>query len=227
MNPFLLLVAELILLFLLAGKINRSLYIFFMKLTKNTSTAVSLMSLLYLPGTIVHELAHLLVAEILRVPTGNISFTPKINEKGDRLDAQMGSVEVAKVDPVRKYLVGLAPLFFGLIALYLTVWLFQRFWPQTANYYQQAGLIIVSAYLLFSISNNMFSSQKDLEGFWVFALIMGLFLVTLYLVGVRFELTGRSLETTLIVTNHLNQTLLVVLGINIILVLLNRLIFKN
>lgn len=227
MNPFFLLVIELIILFLMARNINRSLFTLFFKLTKSRESAISLLSLLFLPGTIVHELSHLIVAEVLRVPTGKISFTPKINQAGEKVDAQIGSLEVAKVDPVRKYLVGLSPLFFGLFFLSLIVWLFQRFWPQTTSIYQQGGLVILAGYLLFAISNNMFSSSKDLEGFWMFVLVITLLIAVLYLTGVKIILTGQVLELALKVTGGLINTLTIVLGINTLLVLINRLFFKN
>lgn len=227
MNPFLLLVIELVFLFLLTRSINRSLYALFLKLTGKSESAIGILSLLYLPGTAVHELAHLIVAEVLRVPTGRISFSPKIDQEDNKLDVQTGSLEVAKVDPVRKYLVGWAPLFFGLGMLSLIVWTFQHFWPQTSTIYQQAGLVILAGCLLFSISNNMFSSSKDLEGFWMFALVIALLIAALYLTGVKIVLTGQALELTLKIATGLTKTLAIVLGVNTLLVLINRLIFKN
>jgi len=227
MNQFLLLLAELTILFFLSKSINRSLFTLFFKLTKSRESAIGLLSLLFLPGTAVHELSHLIVAEVLRVPTGKISFSPKINQVGEKVDAQIGSLEVAKVDPLRKYLVGLAPLFFGLAVLSLIIWLFQRFWPQTTSIYQQAGLAILAGYLLFAVSNNMFSSTKDLEGFWMLALVVFLLILALYLTGIKIILTGPALELLFKVTSGLTKTLAVVLGVNALTVIINRLFIKN
>ncbi len=226
MKLFLLLILELILLYALTRSINRSLYIFLFKLAKNRDIAIGLFSLLSLPGTIIHELAHLIMAEALRVPTGKISFTPKVAIDGTKHDIQIGSLEVAKVDLVRKYLVGLAPLFLGLAMLSLIIWTFGYIWPQTTSIYQQGGLVILAGYLLFSISNNMFSSAKDLEGFWMFAFVVGLFLIAFYLSGVQLVVTGQALEFTLKIVQNLTQTLAVVLGVNSLLVIFNRLLNK-
>jgi lysylphosphatidylglycerol synthetase-like protein (DUF2156 family) len=73
----------------------------------------------------------------------------------------------------------------------------------------------------------MFSSSKDLEGFWIFALVIALLVLVLYLTGVKITLSGQALELLIKILIGLNKTLAIVLGINIFLVLINRLLFKN
>jgi hypothetical protein len=67
-------------------------------------------SLIYLwamPGTVLHEAAHLIACLILRVPVGRIElFRPRRSLAGITL----GQVEHAKCDPLRMALVAVAPL---------------------------------------------------------------------------------------------------------------------
>jgi hypothetical protein len=63
---------------------------------------------LALPGTVIHEGAHLLACLALRVPVGQVRlFWPQRTPEGDVV---LGGVSHARVDPVRQTLISIAPL---------------------------------------------------------------------------------------------------------------------
>jgi len=159
---FVLLFVEIIILFLLSRSMSRTLSRFM---------SINLLSFLFLPGIIIHELSHLFVAAILFVSVGNMEFTPKKDGNGVKL----GSVEIAKTDPVRRSIIGFAPVFVGFMLVIGIVYLFSAnilsstdsvldLFFQNKNPYIFIAVILVLAYLLFTVSNTMFSSRADMEG---------------------------------------------------------------
>jgi len=127
-------------------------------------TAVTL-----LPGTIIHELSHWLTAELLGVPTGEITLIPRFEEG---LELKMGSVAIAKKDPFRRTLIGLAPLFTGLTLISVAAYFLP--FPVWSNFNLFPHSLLVIA--IFLVSNTMFSSKKDLEvavPFFLFLLLAG------------------------------------------------------
>jgi len=159
------------------------------------------------PGTVIHELAHLFAAEILRVPTGKLTLVP---ENIRETHIKSGSVAIAETDPFRRYAIGLAPLFTGVVAISAISYLLSL----SMNH---ELITILYFYLLFAVSNSMFSSPEDLKGFIPFTLVLGLFVAAGYMLGIRFELTGEVLEvvtrTLTTLTNSLTMVLLVNLGL--------------
>jgi len=83
-------------------------------LTGSQSVAMWLFWVLFLPGTLLHEFSHWLVAVLLRVKTSKFSLWPKVKRGGQ---LQLGSVQVDVADPFRHSLIGLAPLIFGSLAV--------------------------------------------------------------------------------------------------------------
>jgi hypothetical protein len=64
-----------------------------------------------LPGVVVHELSHWLMASLLGVRVRKLTIGPV--RKGRSRRVSLGSIRVGKVDPVRASLIGLAPLLGG------------------------------------------------------------------------------------------------------------------
>lgn len=158
---------ELLLLFFLSRSTSIALSKVFHAFTKSYQATVRFLAVLYLPGTILHELAHLLMAGVLFVPVGDLEVIPKIEGSS----VQLGSVQIAKTDPFRRMLIGVAPIIFGLGAIFAIFFFFQMFFP-TPNWWQIALLL----YAVFVFANTMFSSKKDVEG-------MFSFLLTILIVG--------------------------------------------
>jgi hypothetical protein len=124
-------------------------------------------------------------------------------------------------------LIGFAPVFFGIAALVLIMWVFQYFWPDITDQLTQVLFVALMAYLLFSVSNNMFSSRKDLEGFIFVAPILALIAVSAYIAGFRLTLTGEALAVTTQILTGLTKALGIVTVLNFIFLLLNRLLVHN
>lgn len=121
---------------------------------------VNTLAVIFLPGTIIHELAHLLFAGVMLVPVGEINVVPEIEGQ----TVKLGSVQISKTDPLRRSIVGVAPVLFGLILIF-SIFLLVPIGDSALPWWQTA----LALYLLFEIGNTMFSSKKDLEGTIIFA----------------------------------------------------------
>jgi hypothetical protein len=152
-------IGELILLFFLSQLITKSLSSIFLKITKSSRATIYLLSFLFLPGVIIHELAHVLAASLLFVRVGNMEFVPVITD--DRV--KLGGVQIEKTGPFRRALIGLAPVFIGGIILLISLFYSLSFFPLP---FAVPPVVkwVVELYILFEIGNTMFSSKKDLEG---------------------------------------------------------------
>ncbi|KKU25515.1 MAG: putative membrane protein [Microgenomates group bacterium GW2011_GWA2_46_16] len=87
---------------------------------------IILYSVLVLPGTVIHELSHWLVAEILQVRTGEIVILPELT--GGDGEERLGSVQTERTDPLRGFLIGIAPFLTGLLILVTLGRLFSIGW---------------------------------------------------------------------------------------------------
>ncbi len=132
-------------------------HFFFNLFNNEEETVVWWLSFLFLPGTFIHEVGHLVVAEFLLVRTDNFTILPQIqHDKGVKL----GSVQIGECDPIRRLIIGIAPLLvaFSLIT-YGTYFVFTSgisWW-----------LLILYIYFLIQLTHSMFSSKKDMEGFLI------------------------------------------------------------
>jgi len=163
------------------------------------------LSAVILPGTAIHELAHFLTASILRVPTGQLSIIPTIEEEGQ---VKTGKFTLGKTDPFRLAVIGLAPMFIGLAVIYTTG---KVFFPSVQIILDTNNLIpsIIGIYLMFSISTTMFSSKKDLESLRIAAPIAFLVLATLYVIGVRIFFEDALIRRIDCLIANLNYYLLI------------------
>ncbi len=71
--------------------------------------------LILLPGTLLHEGSHWLVARLLGVRTGRISLRPVVRGA----EARFGAVAFERTDALRASLIGVAPLVMGTLAIWL------------------------------------------------------------------------------------------------------------
>jgi len=143
-------------------------------LTGNPEMALVLYSLPLLPGVVLHELSHTVMAALLRVRTSGFTVIPRRDKNGH---VALGSVMVEKVDVVRASLIGVAPLLLGSTAVAL---IGQRVFgvPDLSgaitngdgqailsafNRFFQIPDALVWLYLIFAISNAMLPSPSDRE----------------------------------------------------------------
>lgn len=210
-------------LFLLSQKISAYIYSNVFVITKNKNLAIGVLLFILLPGTIIHEISHFLIATILRVPTGELTVIPTI---GKDEEIKAGKLFLGETDPFRLSLIGLAPMIIGLTIIYFIGNTFFANFPQLITQNLQPTTIL-SFYLLFITSITMFSSKKDMKGLVIAAPIILILFISLYFVGIRIffdkSLTGK-IELFL---SNLNYYLAVtaVINFSVFLLLLGNLYF--
>ena len=186
MNLFLLLIWLTVaysLLFLFRSLLATEFTAIFLLLFNRPRWGRLIFNLCLLPGVITHELSHFFMAATLGIPTGDINILPHPEDKHDRL----GSVKIAPTDPLRESLIGAAPLIVSsLLLVALIRWQFPVLF--SASVYPADPLSFIAAfireltlpqtwlwfYLIFAISNTMFTSESDRRS-WPF--LVGVILV--------------------------------------------------
>lgn len=168
--------AELFLLFFLSKTLTASLTLFLYKTTRSKRITIYLLAILFFPGTLLHEIAHAVIAKLLFVSVYHMEFFPKL--EGDSV--KLGSVGIAKTDPIRRLFIGMAPFFLGTSILLTTLALAEK-----NHLFGNTYIAIAIFYLVFEIGNTMFSSKKDLEGALEFLLVTTFFAVVFFFLGFR------------------------------------------
>lgn len=156
--------------------------------TGDPGCAVRALFLILLPGVLLHEGSHWLVANLIGVRTGKVSIgLGKMRGK----HFSLGSVTVDRSDPLRESLIGVAPFIFGLLAVWLLMGFGFDLWTPTEPL--QVWDAIASTitdpltwlvlYIIFAVSTSMIPSESDREpwgiiiaifaGIGVLALILG------------------------------------------------------
>lgn len=152
-------------------------------ITRHPDLALILYSLVFLPGIIVHEGSHWLMATILLVRAPKISFWPQKQADGT---LRLGYVETEKVDFFREALIGVAPLLGGCAVILLIG--YGRLGVGPLGEALAAGDLgaalralggtlgasdfLIWLYLIFSVSNAMMPSASDRRAWLSFALIL-------------------------------------------------------
>lgn len=184
---YLLLFTQLFALYFLSRRLNKKLLSFFYDLTKSKKVAVYLYALVFAPGTFIHEMSHFLAALFLLVPVGQLEIIPKFQK--DKI--KLGSTPIAKTDPIRRFLIGIAPLVIGLLIIFITL-----HYAPVIRIIDTKIKYIFMTYIVFVIGNTMFLSRRDLEGAWKFLLILVLLLIILHIIGLEFSLNYYDLIFT-------------------------------
>lgn len=148
---FFLFIAQTIVLFFVVQSSINTLFYILQKLFRSQSIAYRVLAFIFLPGTIVHELSHFLMALILGLRVRDIHIFPEW--KGASI--KLGYVLYEKKDPFRGILVGIAPLIVGILFL----WWISALEP---FYIDSLFIKIAIFYLVFAITSTMFSSKQDM-----------------------------------------------------------------
>lgn len=157
-------------------------------------------TIIFLPGTILHELSHWLMAELLGVGTGKITILPDFDDKleGDR--EKLGSVQTAKTGPLRSFLIGAAPFITGLSVLFVLGSLLLQggwlFWQYALIFY---GIIVVGS--------SMLLSREDRRSWPFIAILVTILVVVYYALPIKIPEQFIVATTSLVV--KLNQVLFV------------------
>ncbi len=138
--------------------------------TGNAGCAMQFLFVLLLPGVILHEASHWVVANILLVRTGKVMFGLS-RTRGKQFS--LGSVTVDRTDSFRESLIGVAPFFVGLGAILLIAGYGFDLWPDSGlSFSQMLDRVLSTAndwltwldlYLIFAVSTAMIPSESDRE----------------------------------------------------------------
>lgn len=210
---FLGIIVELVILGMLSSRLTQLSFTVLLRLTHSRSVAITILTIILFPGTVIHELSHLFTAEILGVHTGKLTLAPQSIE-GE--EVQSGSVQVAVTDPFRRTLIGIAPTITGMISLSILSWYL--------SHTQQLIIGIALLYLILTISNTMFTSKEDLKGVLPVAITLVLFFSAFYISGIRIILPVHIQITINNVVQSLAQYLGAAVGINLMGILVNTLL---
>jgi hypothetical protein len=174
-------------LILLQRGLHREIQAVFLLITRRSDLAIALFSLLFFPGVLLHESSHFIMAKILGVHTGKVSFIPQSIE-GNRL--RLGFVETEKTDILRDALIGAAPMLTGgLFVAYAGIMRlnFLLVWDGLSSGDLDAALNSLAAsyaspdfwlwfYLMVTVSSTMFPSASDRRAWLPVAFLLGLIL---------------------------------------------------
>lgn len=162
---FIIIFSLLLLLFFTTRLLTRSISSLTHHLTRSRYASVAILSLLLYPGTVVHELAHLVTALVLFVPIEKLELEPKM-EKGY---IRAGSVTTHATDWVRQTLISISPLPVGIFMLwfiqekFLNIHFSTIQFNEISNSLPSYPILIASLFALFSISSSMFPSKTDIQ----------------------------------------------------------------
>lgn len=211
---YLLLILEFIVLAYVARWVTQTLFLFFVRISGSRNVALTFTTLILFPGTVVHELSHLFIAEILGVRTGKLILTPEAIKNTDE-EVRSGSVAIAQTGPIRRTIIGLAPMIGGMIVLMAI----SNVLDTTTTSIQ-----ILLYYLLFTVSNTLISSKEDMKGVIPVCITVGLFFATAYFAGLRIELTGQIAFFGTKLLESLTKSLGIVLAVNGVILLTLKLL---
>lgn len=208
-------------LFFLSRKLTRSISFILFKLTKNQELSIKIFHFLFFPGVLIHELSHLISAEVMFVRTHGLRLMPERN--GDEL--VMGSVQIEKTDPIRRALIGFAPVLVGFTFITVGIYFLlsdKSPFEMWINYF----LIFL---LVFEIGNTMFSSKRDLEGTIELLIFFTLVIGTCFIFGVSFQPVFdfiNSLSFQEILSRGI-KILLIPIFVDAIIILTSRILISN
>lgn len=177
-----------IILYLTSSKLIATIFKSIYVLSHNRSVAVSLTTLFLFPGTVIHELSHLFTAEILGVRTGKLSLAPD-DIRGSSIGA--GYVMVSETDPVRRMIIGIAPLLVGIPALTILTLLstplvshvFESLWMQLPLAPRDIFFTLGALWALMAIGASMFPSREDMKEAWPVLILLLLLIIPLFFFG--------------------------------------------
>lgn len=162
---FIFLIASFLLLVL-----SRQILINLLWRTAGLDLAKTLYFVLFFPGVLIHEFSHLFIATLLFVPTGEITIFPE--------EKRVGSIQIAKTDPIRGALIGIAPTIIGTAVILAIFQLFKN----------EKNFLFL--YLIFAINNTMFSSESDRRSFLGLIALVAFIVSFLYLFGLLSQVAG-------------------------------------
>lgn len=189
--------------------------------------AIITWSIIFLPGTIIHEISHFLVAAFTGARTGKIEIFPEYLEEKSEHEGKnkvaLGYVQTQTLNPIQGFLVGIAPFVSGLLLLIFLVSQMQISLSQ--NDYQ---ILILEGYFFFTIANSFFPSWPDIKQTLPLIVISIIALLIAFYFGFQIMISPTS--QIWLILNSFYVALLISTGFNLVLIsilyLINQL-FKS
>lgn len=174
--------------------LQREIQIILLFLTRKPNLAIGIFSILLLPGVFLHEISHLLMALILRVPVRKISLLPEVTKQGK---IRLGYVQTQKSDVLRDSLIGLAPFIVGLFLVAFIGSQKLGFSNEVgATFDSNLNALLISIrdlpkmtdfilwfYFAFAISTTMIPSEADRQSWKIIILVLSLILAIVIISG--------------------------------------------
>jgi hypothetical protein len=214
---------EIILLSFLSKHLINSIFRLVYYISKSRAVSAHFLAFIFLPGTIIHELSHVICAGVLMVHTGEIEFIPEIHEGGIKL----GSAEIGITDPIRRSLIGIAPVLIGLLIIIGGLYLFSSNLLLGKSY--SIWIYLAIFYALFVVGNTMFSSNKDLEGVLGVVVLIVSVLIAIYMLGFSglFVFLGNLIHNNSSYIYKSNLFLLAPIAVNLVIIGFTSLVVKK
>ncbi len=228
--PIFWVVISLSVLLLMQRWIHTHLHGLSLLLTGRPERAMIIYAIVLLPGVILHELSHWLMATLVGVRTGTFSVIPRAESDGT---VQLGYVEYYKgrnLGPIRESLIGGAPLLVGTAVILLIG--FHIFGVADLVAAIESGNVdnlvlaltevintndfLVWLYLLFAVSNAMMPSRSDRRAWPAFTLVMIGLALLLYLLGVQEVIFAGLADAATTVFGYLRLALSMSIGVDVI-----------
>ena len=173
-------------------------------LFSNKNYGIWLYSLIFLPGTIIHELSHWIVAEILGVKTGEIVIIPDLSSDSDH--EKLGSVQTASSGPLRSFAIGIAPFISGILILsvlgYFLLLGGYAWWQYTLLIY---GIVVTSS--------SMLLSKEDRRSWLPTLIFFAIILLIIYQLGLMSKITPILYFPLVQINKILGITIALILGV--------------
>jgi len=193
--PLLYVLLSLLALLLTKKKITADLGRLIHRLGGSKHQSLIIWSLIFLPGTLIHEVSHFLVAALTGARTGKIEIFPEYLENEKSTHVALGSVQTQKLNPLQGFLVGIAPFISGLALL---IWLASLLQAGFAapNYW----LLLLEGYLFFTIANSFFPSWPDIRQTLPFVIISLVAALLAWYLGFQIFLSSGSFIWTILIS---------------------------
>jgi hypothetical protein len=227
--PFIWVIITLFVLLLLQRWIHTHLHGLSLLLTGKPQRAMIIYAIVLLPGVLLHELSHWLMATLVGVRTGSFSVLPRTQSDGA---VQLGYVEYYKgrtLGPIRESLIGGAPLLTGTtVILLIGFHIFSVADLVTAIRSSNVDMLtralsaifnandfLVWLYLLFAVSNAMMPSRTDRRAWPAFVLITTGLALGLYLLGIQTTIFAQLSDLAVRLFGFLGLALSMAIGVDI------------
>ena len=218
--------AQVFILYLLSNSFHNKLHFLGAGISKNRLFIAKVVGYIFFIGTLVHELSHIIMARLLFVRTKNINLQTEIID--DR-HIKYGTAEIEATDPFRSSIIGIAPLIFGIILIYLLT--------LNINFNFISWIDAVKLFLISQISNSMFLSDSDTKDLKVVLFISFIILLSLFFIDVNysfisFDETLTSMKnfffnsSYVLFLKNLNLIFLVTVILNLLSILFLNLLLK-